>query len=252
MKRHILHIIFCVVAFLAFSMTVGAVTKDMADAEYKKANYQQAIKDYEELLKHGVSPELYYNLGNAYYKVDNITRALLNYERASMLDPGNKDIRFNLQFVRNKTIDKAADDDEMFFVTWYKSVVNFESVDGWAKISVVSIIMALLLLLVYLFCEKVSLRKVGFFGSLTFIGCFILSILFAYQQKYFFENRCGAIVTSPVVNVKKTPSAGSADEFIIHEGTKVYITDRGMKGWTGIRLPDGREGWILKGKIEEI
>ena len=252
MKRHILHIIFCVVAFLAFSMTVGAVTKDMADAEYKKANYQQAIKDYEELLKHGVSPELYYNLGNAYYKVDNITRALLNYERASMLDPGNKDIRFNLQFVRNKTIDKYADDNEMFFVTWYKTIVNIASVDGWAKISVISVIFALLLLLVYLFCENVNLRKVGFFGSLAFIGCFIFSLLFAYQQKYYFENRCGAIAISPVVNVKKTPSVGNTDEFIIHEGTKVYITDRGMKGWIGVRLSDGREGWILKDQIEEI
>jgi tetratricopeptide (TPR) repeat protein len=231
---------------------MNAVTKDMADTEYKKANYQQAIKDYEELLKQGVSSELYYNLGNAYYRVDNITKALLNYERASMLDPGNKDIRFNLQFVRNKTIDKYADDDEMFFVTWYKSIVNFTSVDGWAKISVVSVIFALLLLLVYLFCENVNLRKIGFFGSIAFICCFAFSILFAYQQKYYFENRCGAIVTVPVVNVKKTPSTGSADEFIIHEGTKVYITDRGMKGWIGVRLPDGREGWILKGKIEEI
>ncbi|MBP7373647.1 MAG: tetratricopeptide repeat protein [Prevotella sp.] len=252
MRRHILHIIFCLVAFLAFSMTVDAMTKDIADAEYKKANYQQAIKDYEELLKDGVSSELYYNLGNSYYRINNITRALLNYERASMLDPGNKDIRFNLQFVRNKTIDKSADDDEMFFVTWYKTIVNFTSVDGWAKTSVVSIVFALLLLLIYLFCENVNLRKIGFFGSLAFIACFIFSILFAYQQKYYFENRCGAIVTSPVVNVKKTPSTATADEFIIHEGTKVYITDRGMKGWIGVRLPDGREGWILKDKVEEI
>lgn len=252
MKRHILHIIFCLVAFLAFSMSMDAVTKDMADSEYKRANYQQAIQDYEELLKQGVSPELYYNLGNSYYRINNITRALINYERASMLDPGNKDIRFNLQFVRNKTIDKYADDDEMFFVTWYKTVVNFTSVDGWAKISVVSVIFALILFLVYLFCANVNLRKVGFFGSIAFIGSFIFSILFAYQQKYYFEHRCGAIVTASVVNVKKTPSTGDADEFIIHEGTKVYITDRGIKGWIGVRLPDGREGWILKNKIEEI
>ena len=73
-----------------------------------------------------------------------------------------------------------------------------------------------------------------------------------FIQKYDFENRCGAIAISPVVHVKKTPSVGNIDEFIIHEGTKVYITDRGMKGWIGVRLPDGREGWILKDKVEEI
>lgn len=95
--------------------SVGAVTKKNADDEYKKGHYQQAIKDYEELLKKGPSVELYYNLGNSYYRTDNITRAVLNYERALLLAPGDADIRFNLQMARSKTIDKITPKSEMFF-----------------------------------------------------------------------------------------------------------------------------------------
>lgn len=94
--------------------SVGAVTKKNADDEYKKGHYQQAIKDYEELLKKGPSVELYYNLGNSYYRTDNITRAVLNYERALLLAPGDADIRFNLQMARSKTIDKITPKSEMF------------------------------------------------------------------------------------------------------------------------------------------
>ena len=101
--------LFCICA------SVGAVTKKNADDEYKKGHYQQAIKDYEELLKKGPSVELYYNLGNSYYRTDNITRAVLNYERALLLAPGDADIRFNLQMARSKTIDKITPKSEMFF-----------------------------------------------------------------------------------------------------------------------------------------
>lgn len=101
-------VLFCICA------SVGAVTKKNADDEYKKGHYQQAIKDYEELLKKGPSVELYYNLGNSYYRTDNITRAVLNYERALLLAPGDADIRFNLQMARSKTIDKITPKSEMF------------------------------------------------------------------------------------------------------------------------------------------
>lgn len=238
--------------FLGFGISASAVTKQNADAEYTKGNYQQAIKDYEDLLKNGVSPEVYYNLGNAYYRTDNITKAVLAYERAHLLSPGDDDINFNLQFARSKTIDKITPVSEMFFVTWYKALVNFTSVDNWAKTGILSIILALVLVLVYLFAPQLLLRKVGFFGGVFFFVVFLLSSLFAYQQKQMLVNRTGAIVVAPTVNVKKTPSRQSADQFVIHEGTRVDITDRSMNGWRGIRLADGRDGWIETKQLEEI
>ncbi len=240
-------------AFLLFGhLSASAITKQNADTEYQKGNYQQAIKDYEDLLKNGVSAEIYYNLGNAYYRTDNITKAVLAYERAHLLSPGDEDINFNLQFVRGKTIDKITPVSEMFFVTWYKAIVNYTHVDNWAKSGIIAIIVALVLVLVYLFAPHMAMRKVGFFGGVIFLVLFLMCNLFAYQQKQMLVNRSGAVIIAPAVNVKKTPAKSSADEFVIHEGTRVDITDKTMKGWRGIVLADGREGWIETKQLEEI
>ena len=243
---------FVLMILMLMPLSANAVTKQNADDEYAKGNYQQAIKDYQEILKAGVSSEIYYNLGNAYYRTDNITQALLAYERALQLSPGDNDIRFNLQYARSKTIDKITPETEMFFVTWYNSLVNFTSVDRWANTAIVSIVMALLLILVFLFAPQMWARKSGFYGSAVFLLLFAFANLFAFQQKHELETKQGAIVIAPTVNVKKTPAASGTDVFVIHEGTRVDITDRGMKQWRGIKLADGREGWLKTSQIEEI
>ncbi len=243
---------FVLMILMLMPLSANAITKQNADDEYAKGNYQQAIKDYQEILKAGVSSEIYYNLGNAYYRTDNITQALLAYERALQLSPGDNDIRFNLQYARSKTIDKITPETEMFFVTWYHSLVNFTSVDRWANTAIVSIVMALLLILVFLFAPQMWARKSGFYGSAVFLLLFAFANLFAFQQKHELETKQGAIVIAPTVNVKKTPAASGTDVFVIHEGTRVDITDRGMKQWRGIKLADGREGWLKTSQIEEI
>lgn len=243
---------FVLMILMLMPLSANAITKQNADDEYAKGNYQQAIKDYQEILKAGVSSEIYYNLGNAYYRTDNITQALLAYERALQLSPGDNDIRFNLQYARSKTIDKITPETEMFFVTWYNSLVNFTSVDRWANTAIVSIVMALLLILVFLFAPQMWARKSGFYGSAVFLLLFAFANLFAFQQKHELETKQGAIVIAPTVNVKKTPAVSGTDVFVIHEGTRVDITDRGMKQWRGIKLADGREGWLKTSQIEEI
>lgn len=241
---------------LFFALLIPAtgfcVEKKNADIEYSKGNYQRAIRDYEALLKKTPSSDIYYNLGNAYYRTDNITRAVLNYERALLLSPGDKDIHFNLQMARSKTIDKIAPKSELFFVVWYRSVVNVISSDAWAVVAIVCMTMALLLVLLFLFSGSVFYRKSGFFGACSFLGLFIIANIFAYQQKQMLINRNGAIVMSQSAVIKSTPSKGGKDLFIIHEGTRVDITDNTMKDWKNIRLSDGREGWILSSQIEFI
>lgn len=236
----------------AFSVPAGAITKKNADDEYKKGNYVQAIRDYEELLKKGPSVELYYNLGNAYYRVDNITRAVLNYERALKLSPGDEDIRFNLQMARSKTIDKITPKSEMFFVTWYKSLVNITSVDGWAKTAMFSLAVALVLVLCYLFGRKLIMRKAGFYGAVAFMVLFVLSNVFAYAQMQILTQRSGAVVVSPSAALRKTPVPNSEYNSIIHEGSRVEIVDDTMKDWKLVELEDGREGWMLSSQMERI
>ena len=233
-------------------LTTHAVTKAEADSAYARGQYQQAISDYESLLKNGASADLYYNLGNAYYRTENMTRAVLNYERALLLSPGDRDIRFNLQLAQSKTIDKIVPESEMFFVTWYHSLVNLMSVDGWARTAIFALALVIVLFLLYLFSERIWLRKIGFFGGVVMLLLFVLSNVFAWHQKQNLLFRTGAIVTAPSVTVKSTPAKNGTDLFILHEGTKVHITDGSMKGWKEIRLADGKEGWIESNKIETI
>lgn len=237
---------------LLLPATASAVTKAEADSAYASGHYQQAIKDYEALLKQGAAAELYYNLGNAYYRTENITKAVLNYERALLLSPGDRDIRFNLQIANSKTIDKIVPESEMFFFTWYRSLVNLMSVDGWARMSLISLTLVIVLLLIYLFSDRLWLRKTGFFGGIILLIVFLFSNLFAWQQKQNLLYRKGAIVTVSSAAVKSTPAHNGTDLFVLHEGTKVTITDGSMKGWKEIRIADGKEGWIETKKLEEI
>jgi len=103
-----------------------------------------------------------------------------------------------------------------------------------------------------LFAPSVMLRKLGFFGAIFLFVVFLLSNFFAFQQKQMLENHKGAIIISPSVNVKKTPTVSGNDAFVIHEGTRVDITDTSIKDWYSVRLADGREGWILVSQVEKI
>lgn len=233
-------------------MTASAVTKAEADSSYVRQHYQEAIKQYEALLKEGVSADLYYNLGNAYYRSDNFTRAIINYERALLLSPGDKDIRHNLQLARQKTTDKLSPSADFFLVTWYRSLVNIMGVDAWAWTALVALAMGIILFLVYLFSGRVSLQKLGFFGAAFMLLFFLFANLFAWHQQQVLTHRTGAVVVATETAVKSTPAQNGTNLFMLHEGTKVEITDDSMKDWKEVRLPDGKEGWIAVTSIEII
>ena len=241
-----------VLLVMLLPLSLQAATKAEADSAYVQGNYHQAVGLYEEVLKKGQSAELYYNLGNAYYRLDEITRAVLNYERALQMAPGDADIRFNLQMAQSKTIDKVVPESEMFFVTWYHAVVSMASVDGWAQLALIALAVAIILALVYLFSDPVWMRKVGFFGAGAMLVLFLLGNLFAWQQKNARLNRRGAIIMEGTVPVKSTPAKDGTDLFILHEGTKVHITDNTMREWKEIRVPDGKQGWVETRQIEVI
>lgn len=245
-----------VVLLLAMLLTgtnvFAAVTKQQADDLYAKEKYQEAIAGYNEILKEGVSAEVYYNLGNAYFRTNNITKAILAYERAHRLSPGNADIRFNLKLAQQKTIDKVMPENEMFFVTWYHSFINSMSADAWAVMSIVCVILLLVSLVLYLFVQNMTVIKASFYLAAASSALFILSTLCAFLQRAEFNNNEGAVIISPSVEVKKTPADNATETMILHEGTSVIITDNSMKDWLGIRTADGREGWLKPNNIEKI
>lgn len=228
------------------------MTKASADNEYSKGNYQAAIKKYEQLLKKTPSAELYYNLGNAYYRTDNIPKAIIAYEKAQRLMPGNADIAHNLSVARSKTIDKMQPQQETFIVAGWNAFVNMFNTNTWAIISIGSLLIIVLLTLTYLFADMVILRQLGFYGAIVLLVIFIISNICAYSQLKRLKSDDDAIVIQSACNVKKSPEAKAADAAIIHEGTHITITDETIDGWYEVLLDDGTEGWITDDAVERI
>ena len=230
-----------------------AGNKDEADKAYQENDFAGAIEQYEAILEAGQeSAAIYYNLGNSYYKSDHIAKAILNYERALLLNPGDADTRFNLELAKSKTVDKVTPTSEVFIVTWFRSLTNMMSESAWAKLAVTAFILVLAGLLLYLFGKKIVIRKIGFIGAVVCLMICVSANFFADAQKEKLVVRIGAIVTSPTVTVRSTPNESGTELFVLHEGTKIFVEDNAMKGWKEIRLEDGNKGWVPTESIEVI
>ena len=236
----------------ASPLTLKASLKTDADAAYKNENYLKASQLYEQVLRQGESADVYYNLGNAYYRQDDFAHAVLNYERAMLLSPGSSDLRYNLDLARSKTVDKITPRSEMFFVTWYKTLVSLQSADSWGRIAIFCFVAMLLASMLYLLSPRVVLRKVGFFGGLAMLFVVVLANLFAFQLRQRINNRTSAIVMNNSVVVRSTPNSTGTELFVLHSGTKVEVLDEGIGSWREVELEDGRIGWIPSGSIEKI
>ena len=230
-----------------------AGNKTEADQAYQENDFAGAIEQYEAILDAGQeSATIYYNLGNSYYKSKNIAKAILNYERALLLNPSDADTRFNLELAKSKTIDKVTPTSEVFIVTWFRSLTNMMSETAWAKLAVTTFIFVLVGLLLYLFGKKIVIRKIGFVSAVICLVVSIASNFFADAQKEKLVVRTGAIVMSPTVTVRSTPNESGTELFVLHEGTKIFVEDNAMKGWKEIRLEDGNKGWLPTESIEVI
>ena len=234
------------------SSSLEDATKAEGDSAYMKNDYASAIQIYEALLNRGEAADIYYNLGNSYYKAGDIAKAILNYERALLLQPGNGDIGANLEIARSKTVDKVEPVPEIFFVSWTKSLINSMSVDSWAVCGVVCFILLIVSLYLFIFSKQIVLKKAGFISGIVFLAVTILANVFANQQKDELTNRNSAIVINPSVTVRSTPSESGTSLFILHEGHKVGVKDGSMKDWKEIRLEDGKVGWVPASAIEII
>ncbi|MBO7569945.1 MAG: tetratricopeptide repeat protein [Bacteroidaceae bacterium] len=237
---------------LSFSIA-SASNKTEADALYEKEQYRDAVEAYESVLKNdGVAPEVYYNLGNCYYKLDEIPLAVLNYERAFLLDPGDADIRANLALARGKTIDKVVPPSEMFFVTWWRDLTNCMSINAWAVLGIAAFVLMLVGVLLYVFMSQLTLRKIGVYGAMVMLVVVIVANLAALSQHADLTHRNTAIILDPAVTVKSSPSETSTDLFLIHEGSKVEILDGSMKEWKEVKFEEGKQGWIPVTALEII
>ena len=261
---HMKHFIYVIGLFLCslasqsvqastFADSTRVYTKSMADSAYAGGDYATAIYIYEQLLEaNGESAAIYYNLGGAYYKMDEIARAILNYERALLLDPSNADAMFNLELARSKAVDKNAVISELFFARWYRDFAAIMSANAWSRVAILCFIILISCLTLFIFSKKRKTKKIIFIFALLSLLCTALANVIASSQTAKLLHREGAIVVEPSVTVRSTPSTNGTELFILHEGKKVKIKDDSMKAWKEIEIEDGNIGWLPAESIERI
>ena len=219
---------------------------------YKKAQYQAAIKSYQQILDDGYKSEaVYFNLGDAYFKLGDIPSALLYYEKAHKLAPGDEDINFNIYFASSKTTDKVEPNPEFFVTRWWYSCILFFSLDTLSLLSVVFFIAGSGLLVLYLFATIVSLKKSSFYTGILMLFAGLLFVFIANRQQHYFNDHHQAIIFSGSVSVKSAPGEQAGILFVLHDGTKVNILDNN-NSWIKIQLANGIEGWIQQSDVKEI
>lgn len=249
MKKIFLSLMMMVVCAVGFAQ--GSLTEQAAEA-YGAGDYGKAVSLYEEIARtEGVSADLYYNLGNAFFKENEYPMAILNYERALLINPGFKDARFNLELARLQTVDKIVPLDEFFMTTWFNSVRDMMSSNAWSYVGVGAFLLFMVGAFLYVFTRKLFLRKIGFFAGIAFLVVCVFSNIFAYYQKEKLELREHAIVFTPTVTVKGSPADSGTELFVIHEGTKVKIRST-LGAWSEIEIADGNVGWLPSSSIEKI
>lgn len=228
------------------------VLKDSADQAYINKQFTEAIQAYEQILaQEYVSAELHYNLGNAYYKMGNLSASILNYERALKLAPNDEDIQFNLRLANLSVKDNVEEIPQLFFVRWWNQVVKTFSTDGWAWSAVISIILGLLGFLLFRFSNDEGMRRLTFYTGLIVMiwGGFSM---YAAQKSYNHAiNDERAVIFAPTINAKSAPDKKGKDLFVIHEGLVVTVQDE-LNGWSRIRLTNGNVGWIPSESLERI
>lgn len=226
--------------------------KVLGDSAFAKEDFKTAATHYKAIAKMGESAEVCYNLGCCYYRLDDMARSVLWFERAALLDPSDEDIRFNLDMARSKTIDRITPRHEMFFTAAWHSMTSWQSADEWAKWAVAFFVGMLLFFIMYFFSADIIVRKIGFFGALLSLVVVLLTNALAYSQRKMQVERSGAIVMTPAVTVKSTPSKSGTDLFVLHEGTRVEILDNTMKEWVEVQIADGKVGWMEREQLEQI
>jgi tetratricopeptide (TPR) repeat protein len=255
MKYNQIKHIFCFFAMLilpALSFAGKQPLFDKANELYSKGQYKQAAETYQRILDSGhESAPVYFNLGNCSYKEGDLPQALLYFEKAHRLAPGDDDINFNIHLVTLKTVDKIDEATEFFVSRWWKGFILDYSADGLATSAIILALIGSALLIWYFFAVAGGVKRFAFFSSVVFFFVAIGTLIIAGSQANYFSNNKQAIVFTSSVNVKTSPADAVSTAFVLHDGTKVNVLDSN-NGWLKIKIANGNEGWIKESDVKEI
>ncbi len=243
----------CIYIFLLLTQTFWAQSVfDKGNEHYRKGNYQEAINAYESIIKgKKESCDLYFNLANSYYKLNQIAPAIYYYEKALLISPNDKDIQNNLKFAKNSTIDDIKTVEKVGFERALRNFTELVHYNTWGYISVALAVLFLLFFIGYYFSQTSLVKRIFFLGMFVIPFLIIAAIGAAIFEKNLYETERPAIVFAEVISVKNEPRENATDAFILHEGTKVFVLET-VENWKKIQLTDETEGWILSEAIKEL
>ncbi len=219
---------------------------------YGSGAYQDAVTRYEALVASGhANASVYYNLGNAHYKLQDLASAILYYEKARKLDPADPDIEANLNFVNLGITDRIQPLPEFFIESWWRGLVFSQTLTMWSVLAVIAWLLAFALLAAYLYAYRPRLKRAAFYGGVAVMVVALSLLAVAYTQHRIQTDHRDAVVFRGKVPVKSAPAEGEKTLFVIHEGTKVRIADE-VNDWIKVTLPNGNEGWIESAVVKVI
>lgn len=223
-----------------------------AEAAFLEGKYEVASALWEQVIDAGIeSADIYYNLGNAYFKVEELPKAILCWERSLKLDPSHADAKYNLKLAATMLDDKIDPLPGFFLVNWFHASVRLLAFTTWAWIALALVLLATLGFLFYRLVRSPLTRRIAFYTATVLVFLSISSLILSWQGRKILHDDSAAIIFSPTVIVKSSPDARGTDIFVIHAGTKVRIKDS-LQGWYRIRIADGNEGWVASAVLERI
>lgn len=247
-----------ILSIILLSWTVTAMAQSprelmsQGNVAFQKSDFVTAAKCYGKILEAGyANADVYYNLGNAYYRQDEFGQAILNYERALSLKPNFRDAQENLDLANSKIEDEIKALPELFIVTWARNITTWFSHTGWRIV-----ILCLLALLgtavaIFVLSRDYLWRKGALIGGIAVTGLLLIAIACSIATGVRQNSHNKAIVTSPLVVVKSSPESNSVDKLILHEGTKVDVEET-LGDWHKIHIADGNTGWLTDADITVI
>ncbi len=223
-----------------------------ANNSYNKGLYDSALVTYQQIINNGIeSGELYYNIGNSYFKNNDIASAILYYEKAKRLLPNDDEIDYNLNIANSMIVDKIEKVPELFYNRWWNFFYNKLGADAWTIVTLISFAFLIVTIGLFIISKKRQNRKFSFYLGLLFLITTLTSYGLASQKFNTSIEQNEAIVFTSSITVKSSPTQNAVDLFVIHEGTKVKIIDK-INNWVEIKIQNGSIGWLPEKSIKGI
>ncbi|TLP73139.1 tetratricopeptide repeat protein [Maribacter sp. ACAM166] len=223
---------------------------EQATTDYNTGEYEKAISLYITILDNGEhSTAVYYNLGNSYYKLNQIAESIYFYEKALLLSPNDEEIKTNLSYAQNMTLDAIDTIPETGISKLYKNVTDKLTFDQWAYLAIGAMSVFVLLYILFYYSSYSARKRWAFIGSLIALLLCVIAIIFGFIQQRDFNATQPAIIFAEESFIKSEPNESSQEVFVLHAGTKVNVLDE-LNNWVKIRLADGKTGWVLKGELK--